>query len=100
MQKARHNAIYIIFDYLAAAATWGLFYCYRKIEIEPVRLGFSIPIELDWKFYVSLVAIPLFWLLLHLMSGYYRNPFRKSRVHELGTTAMVTLVGVVILFFV
>ena len=100
MQKARHNAIYIIFDYLAAAATWGLFYCYRKIEIEPVRLGFPIPIELDWKFYVSLVAIPLFWLLLHLMSGYYRNPFRKSRVHELGTTAMVTLVGVVILFFV
>ena len=100
MQKAKQNAIYITFDYLAAAATWGLFYCYRKIEIEPVKLGYSIPLDLDWKFYVSLVAIPLFWLLLHLMSGYYRAPFRKSRVHELGTTAWVTLFGVVILFFV
>ena len=100
MQKAKHNAIYIIFDYIAAAATWGLFYCYRKIDIEPLKLGYTIPVELDWKFYVSLVAIPLFWLLLHLMSGYYRTPFRKSRVTELGTTAAVTLLGVVVLFFV
>ncbi|MBO4613538.1 MAG: sugar transferase [Bacteroidales bacterium] len=100
MQKARQNFKYILFDYLAAAATWGLFYCYRKIEIEPLRLGYSIPVELDWKFYVSMVVIPLFWLLLHLMSDYYRTPFRKSRVHEFGTTAIVTIIGVVILFFV
>jgi exopolysaccharide biosynthesis polyprenyl glycosylphosphotransferase len=100
MQKAKHNALYITFDYIAAAATWGLFYCYRKIDIEPLRLGYDIPLELDWKFYVSLVAIPLFWLLLHLMSGYYRTPFRKSRVTELGTTIAVTLLGVVVLFFV
>ena len=99
MHKARQNFKYILFDYLAAALTWGLFYCYRKIEVEPLRLGYSIPIELDWKFYVSMVAIPLFWLLLHFMSDYYRTPFRKSRVHELGTTAAVTLLGVVILFF-
>ncbi|MBO7134341.1 MAG: sugar transferase [Bacteroidales bacterium] len=100
MQKAKHNALYITFDYIAAAATWGLFYCYRKIDIEPLRLGYDIPLELDWKFYVSLVAIPLFWLLLHLMSGYYRTPFRKSRVTELGTTIAVTMLGVVVLFFV
>lgn len=100
MRKARQNLKYIVFDYLAAAATWGLFYCYRKLYVEPLRLGYSIPVDLDWKFYVSMVAIPVFWLLLHLMSGYYRTPFRKSRVHELGTTAVVTLIGVVILFFV
>ena len=100
MQKAKHNALYITFDYIAAAATWGLFYCYRKIDIEPLRLGYDIPLELDWKFYVSLVAIPLFWLLLHLMSGYYRTPFRKSRVTELGTTIAITMLGVIVLFFV
>ena len=99
MQKARQNLKYIVFDYVAAAVTWGLFYCYRELDIEPLRLGYSIPVELDWKFYVSMLAIPIFWLLLHLMSGYYRSPFRKSRVQELGTTALVTLLGVVILFF-
>ncbi len=99
MQKARHNSIYIIFDYLAATLTWVLFFCYRKLEIEPVRLGYEIPVEFDWKFYVSLVAIPAFWILLHLLSGYYRTPFRKSRLNELKTTAMVTVFGVVVVFF-
>jgi exopolysaccharide biosynthesis polyprenyl glycosylphosphotransferase len=37
---------------------------------------------------------------MHLLSGYYRLPLRKSRLHELGQTFVVTLIGVLILFFV
>ncbi len=99
MQKARHNFLYVVFDYLAALLTWVIFYSYRKIVIEPETIGYEIPLEFDWKFYVSLVVIPIFWILLHLMSGYYRTPFRKSRLIELKTTIIVTVIGVLVIFF-
>jgi len=37
--------------------------------------------------------------LLHYISGYYREIFRKSRLQEFALTFLVTLIGVTILFF-
>jgi len=100
MQKSRHNFKYIFFDFIAAAATWTLFFRFRKIYIEPQKLGYEIPVVFDTKFYYALIIIPLFWLLMHLMSGYYKVPYRKSRLQELGQTFFTTLLGVIIIFFV
>lgn len=99
MQKAKHNFLYIFFDFLAALATWIGFYCYRKLVIEQEVLGCEVPLVFDWKFYVSIVAIPAFWLLLHFFSGYYKSPFRKSRLQELKTTIAVTFIGSLVIFF-
>lgn len=93
MQKSKHNLKYIIFDFLAATIAWTLFYIFRKINIE------NVPINLDYKFYLALATIPFFWLFLHLLSGYYKVPYRKSRLHELGQTLFTTILGVTILFF-
>ncbi len=100
MQKSKHNLKYIIFDFLASLIAWTLFYVFRKTNIEPEALGQSVPVIFDYKFYVALVIIPVFWLVLHVLSGYYKVPYRKSRLNELGQTLFTTILGVTILFFV
>ncbi len=99
MNKKRQVLLYVTFDYLAAVAAWTLFFIYRKVYIEPAKFGTSVPVHLDEKFFLGIVFIPLGWLLLHYISGYYREIFRKSRLQEFFLTFMVTLIGVTILFF-
>lgn len=90
---------YIVSDLIAASLAWGFFYVYRKMYIEPLKFGYSIPIEFGTKFYMGLLLIPVFWLLLYYASGYYKEVFRKSRLTELWFTIRITFVGVMILFF-
>jgi exopolysaccharide biosynthesis polyprenyl glycosylphosphotransferase len=99
MNKKIQSFKYILFDYLAALAVWTLFYTYRKVYIEPQKLGYEIPVEFDYKFYVALIVIPLFWFIIHLLSGYYKYPYRKSRLKEIAQTFFVTMLGVLIIFF-
>ncbi|MBN2522393.1 MAG: sugar transferase [Bacteroidales bacterium] len=90
---------YIISDLLSASLAWACFYVYRKLYIEPLKFGYSIPIEFGTRFYLGLVLIPLFWILLYYASGYYREVFRKSRLAELWFTMRITFIGVLVLFF-
>ncbi len=99
MNRKAQRFIYIIFDFIAGALSWTLFNLFRKIFIESRKYGYSIPFDPDFKFWISLTIIPLFWILLHQISGYYKDPFRKSRLQELGQTFMISLIGSLILFF-
>ncbi|HPG72873.1 MAG TPA: sugar transferase [Bacteroidales bacterium] len=99
MNRSMQRIKYLFFDFIAAALSYYLLYMFRKKYIEPETFGYNIPIELSQQFLLGMMLIPFFWLLLHLLSGYYRNPLRKSRLHELGQTFFTTLIGVVILFF-
>ncbi len=91
---------YAFLDLLAAEITWLLFFAFRKKVIEPKLLGFELPLKADYNLLLGAIIIPLFWLLLTWMSGYYRDIFRKSRLAELGITFLTTLIGTLILFFV
>jgi len=99
MNKKRQVLLYVTFDYLAALTAWALFFIYRKKYIEPIKFGTAVPVHLDEKFFAGILIIPLGWLLLHYISGYYREIFRKSRLQEFALTFLVTLIGVAILFF-
>lgn len=99
MNRRNQNLKYIVSDLIAAAVSWTIFFVFRKKYIEPQKFGYEIPIEFDYKFYVALVVIPGFWIILHHLSGYYKNPILKSRLQELAQTLFITLFGVVIIFF-
>ena len=99
MNRKRQTLKYLVFDYIAALIAWTLFFIYRKMYIEPQKFGYEIPVEFDNKFYLALALIPIFWLTVHFLSGYYRSPYRKSRLQELSQTFFVTLLGVTIIFF-
>lgn len=94
-QTARH----ILADWLAAFLSWGLFFAYRKINIESRKFGEPQAIEITDTLIVGLVVIPVLWLGLYALWGSYRDVYRKSRLQELGHTLVTTLIGVTILFF-
>lgn len=90
---------YVALDLLSAWIAWSLFFLFRKYSPEaPLHENLG-KIYVDANYYLGITIIPLFWLLLYSMIGTYRKIYRKSRVKELGQTLLITLIGVVIIFF-
>jgi exopolysaccharide biosynthesis polyprenyl glycosylphosphotransferase len=99
MNKRLQVIKYIFADFLTAASAWSLFYIFRKLYIEPVKFGKPVPLSFDNKFYWGLLLIPAFWLVFYYLTGAYRNIYRKSRLKEAGQTLIVSVIGVIIIFF-
>lgn len=100
MNKRRQKLQYILSDLLMSALSWTLFFIFRKTHIEPITFGEEIPVHLNQKYYLALLVLPVCWTMLHYLSGYYNDVFRKSRLGELGKTFVTTLLGSIILFFI
>lgn len=83
-----------------SGTAWSLFFIYRKVFIETEKYGYKIPVHLDQRYYLGLISIPIFWLLVYYITGYYKDIYRKSRLKELGQTFFTALTGVTIIFFV
>ena len=90
---------YFSADLFSAALAWICFYIYRKLYIDPLKYNGEIHFEFSEKFYYALLLIPIFWVNFYYLTGYYREPYRKSRLSELGKTIIHSIVGVLILFF-
>lgn len=99
MNKTGQVIKYLLSDTIAAASAWVLFFMYRKVNIESVKFGIKVPIIFDHKFQEGLIGVTVFWILLYAMTGTYRSVFRKSRLRELGQTFLISLIGVLIIFF-
>ncbi len=99
MNKKLQVFKYIIADIFAAIFAWGLFYIFRKTYIEPEKFGHSVPVIFESKFYLSILLIPTFWILIYSLTGSYKSIYRKSRLKEIGQTALLSIIGVIIIFF-
>jgi len=99
MNKRLQMVKYILPDYLAAISSWTLFFIFRKIYIEPLKFGYKIPVEFNDKFILGLLIVPLFWLFIYYVTGYYKNIYRKSWIEDIVFTFLQTLIGVIIIFF-
>lgn len=91
---------YVVADLVSSAVAWTLFYLYRKVVLEPIKFGYKVPVEFDVNFYKGLVLIPLFWFGLYTVMGGYRDIQRRYRTLELGQTLLISLLGVITIFFV
>ncbi len=100
MNKTRQVAKYLSLDFIAAAIAWATFFVYRKKVIEPQFFGgWKVPFEFTTQFYLGLIIIPLFWITIYYITGFYKNIYRRSRLLELGQTFSTSLVGVIAIFF-
>ncbi len=99
MNKKLQIFRYLLSDFIAAATAWTLFFVYRKKYIESVKFDISVQFEPTATFYKGLILIPIFWIILYYLSGYYKDIYRKSRLKELWKTIATTLIGVIIIFF-
>ena len=91
---------YALADFLSSSLGWLLFLYYRKNAGEPI--GFMAFFEgLSLKdLWLILLLIPFFWLVIHLFSGAYFNPYRKSRFIEIYRTLISSIIGTIFLYFI
>lgn len=99
MNRKLQRLKYLLFDFSAAALSWCLFYIFRKTYIEPKKFGHPVEIQFDNTFYTGLILIPLFWIAIYALTGIYKDPYRKSRLKELGQTLLTSLIGTIVIFF-
>lgn len=100
MNKRLQTIKYLFFDFLSAALSWTLFYIYRKKVIETEIFGFDIPLEFTNRYYIGIILIPLLWIFLYYLSGYYKDIYRKSRLKEIWQTFAITITGSIFIFFI
>ena len=99
MNKKAQIAKFVVADLFSAALAWSIFLFLRKSD-EMHAMNDTLQIVLgDAKFYFGVAAVPAFWLFLYLISGSYHNIYRKARMSELGQTLLITLIGVIVIFF-
>lgn len=99
MNKKLQAAKYVCSDFFAALISWLLFFIFRKKSIENGSFDDINAVFSDMNLYVGLLVIPLMWLMLYYMQGSYQNVYRKSRLKELGQTLLISIIGIVIVFF-
>jgi len=100
MNKQVQIAKYVISDVCSVIVSWTLFFSYRKLYIEPIKLGYSVSLNFDQNFYRALFLLPIFWVVLFGLGGSYIDLFRRSRLKELGQTLLIVVVGSLLLFFI
>lgn len=100
MNKAKLRFTYIFWDFLASAATWALFFFYRKKYIESSIFGFDIPFEPnDRTLFMGLLFIPLYWLIMYTLTGNYKEVVVRSRLRDIVYAFNTSILGVLLLFF-
>ena len=99
-KKIRQRLKYIILDLFSVLFAWALFFVFRRLEIESTFIHQIQMFSPIYNFEKILLGIPLYWLFVFWLSGYYNQPLRKSRVEELWQTFVSVLLGCLGLFFI
>ncbi|MCQ2336596.1 MAG: sugar transferase [Paludibacteraceae bacterium] len=91
---------YIVADAMTALVAWAILNSIRTM----IHLG---TVEFDYMFLLPeynakmvYPIIPFFWLVIYWISGYYGEIWFKSRLSELFSTLICTIIGSTILFFI
>lgn len=100
MERKKQRLKYLMADYLMSVIAWCIFYLYRRYYIDAHLYPDVISPFVELKFYLELILIPLYWLFVFYISGYYERLFHKSRISELFQTIISVMAGAGILFFI
>jgi exopolysaccharide biosynthesis polyprenyl glycosylphosphotransferase len=91
------SILYAICDFLASASAWTIF-CVLKNRSEVLNSPEAH--VTTGEFITGLIAIPISWVLLYMITGFYAASLKRSRLLELVYSLAVTIPGVSILFFI
>ncbi len=100
MNKRIQRLKYLTIDFVSVIIGWSAFYMFRKYVAGSPDPGSSSLAALHRLYIKGLLVFPFFWLLLSAITGYYKDVFRKSRLHELWQTFGNSVLGTLFLFFV
>jgi exopolysaccharide biosynthesis polyprenyl glycosylphosphotransferase len=90
---------YVLNDVIASITAWSLFTWYRRNRLHEAHTNFW-EMTTDSFFVASIVIIPIIWISLYLLAGFYRQSlYKRSRLNEITSTFIVNLIGCLIIFF-
>lgn len=91
-----HMFLYACADFASAMLAWALFYFFRaKAEGKTFDHG----VIDDHNFWYGLVIIPIAWIIFYWIFDRYQDIYRLSRFTTLIRTFILSLSGVIIIFF-
>jgi exopolysaccharide biosynthesis polyprenyl glycosylphosphotransferase len=96
MKFRRLSIIYALSDFLASVVAWTLFYMLRN-NLESGGLSDRL---LSSEYVTGLIIIPVCWVFLFMLTGFYVVSLKRSRLAELVYSIAVTLPGVFVQFFI
>jgi exopolysaccharide biosynthesis polyprenyl glycosylphosphotransferase len=91
---------YLLMDFASAFLAWQIFNVFRYNTFRlTIQFESLTDFLTDDKVLWMSLLIPVFWLVVYFLSGYYAAPRRKTNLGDLLHTALTTLIGVLIIFF-
>jgi exopolysaccharide biosynthesis polyprenyl glycosylphosphotransferase len=97
MRRRSQSILYAVLDLLFSGVAWTLFCLVsNKIQITDGTALLTTPAE----YITGVVFIPLFWVFLFMLTGFYVASVKRSRVVEFIYSIAITIPGVIILFFI
>lgn len=94
MRQRFYKYWFVLYDFFAAGFAWVFFFYVRKVILNEGAFEFVL------KPFTNALIVAFFWMLLYSLSGFYVDVFRKSRIKEFLNHFIVTIPGVITLFFV
>ena len=101
MKPKQQIAKYVISDFISTNIGWLLFNIFRYYLL-PINndIG-SLVRYLSYHTVIEgQILFPLLFMGIFYLSGYYNQPFLKSRLEEFFTTFYSLLIGTIIIFFI
>ncbi|MCO5231653.1 MAG: exopolysaccharide biosynthesis polyprenyl glycosylphosphotransferase [Chitinophagales bacterium] len=89
---------YLLSDFISAYIGWIIFFLYRKSQIEHYSIDLKLIVQ-DKNFLLGGFIISIFWIYLYLLTNTYKNIYFKSRIAELFSTFIQSLIGSFIISF-
>jgi exopolysaccharide biosynthesis polyprenyl glycosylphosphotransferase len=90
-------ALYAVMDVMTAALAWFVFYfLFKSFTDSEISSGKNS--LFNYKFWLALIFIPAGWIVLYTLVGTYHSLYKKSRLFELTSTFVCSLLGCIILF--
>jgi len=96
--KKIHISWYIFSDYVAAIFAWIILYFTRR-HLLSEKIFTEHGLYLNDRFWIGISLVPLCWLIFYGMVGSYHSLYKKSRMNEITTTAICSIIGCTVLFF-
>lgn len=100
MNKSLQILKYLLADWISASAAWTILFVFRKKILESNKFGYPVDLTFDENYYYGLTLISIFWIAFYVVTGQYNRIYRRHRLKELGQTFLLSLIGVIVIFFV
>lgn len=93
-----HISWYIFSDFLAGILAWIILYFTRRSLLSEA-IFVDHHLYLNDRFWKGVILVPLCWVIFYGMVGSYHSVYKKSRLNEITTTAICSIIGCTVLFF-